>query len=1013
MPALLAPFAAATPALRALPWRAAACTLHALAGLLGLLALCALLALAAPFALPFAGAAHAGTPSLADEPPAALRPALSQHKLDRWQAEQGLPMNTVQALLQTRDGALWVGTGGGLVRFDGHRFTSPAGGAMPELATRSIFGLLEDRDGALWVGHTRGAVRWRGGRVDAAIGDELTAGRRVWSFAQAPDGSIWAASENGLVHWRADAARVYQEADGLPTRRLRALAFDRDGTLWIATTGGGLVALREGRFEVLDRRAGFPHPEVRALLADPAGGVWAATAGAGLVHVQGGHVQILDQRDGLPTDHLTALARGADGALWIGTWGAGVVRYADGRFDAIDSRAGLDGDQIWTLHADREGSLWVGTWHGGMNRLSSRPFAVFGRPEGLSGDNTRSVLHARDGAVWVAIAGGGVNRLAGGEITHYGRAQGLATDEVSALMEDADGAIWIATYTEGVARLHQGRIESWGTGQGLPHADVRVLLRDRDGVLWAGTRAGLARLEGRRFVAVREPGAPSEGVTVIRQTRDGTLWFGTSGSGLARLRGGRFETLRREHGLLSNWILALHEDADGSLWIGTNGEGLNRLRGDRIASVRPADGLWDGLVQVILEDGQGRLWMSCNRGFFRVDRAQLDAFAEGRVPRVVSTAYGPGDALRSSTFAGGVHPAGAVDRRGQLWLPSVRGLVVVDPARLPDPVPPPARVLAVTVDGQVQPATGPVLVPRDAVSLAVEYGAATLLHAERVRFRYRIEGLTAGWVDAGRQREATFAALPPGEHRFELAASLDGRRWQAAAAPLVIEVQPRLLQTPWFVVLLMLALLGAVAGLHRLRTHQLHRRGAEMERLVAEKTAELQRANEHLQRLSFDDALTGLPNRRRLDEVLQTEWRRAARLAQPLAVVVADVDAFKAYNDHFGHLAADEVLVEVAAVIRHTAHRAGDFAARFGGEEFVVLIPGADAAAARAFAERLRAAVQARAIAHPASPVAPVLTVSLGVASRVPTPGDAAQSLFADADAALYRAKQDGRNRVR
>ena len=187
----------------------------------------------------------------------------------------------------------------------------------------------------------------------------------------------------------------------------------------------------------------------------------------------------------------------------------------------------------------------------------------------------------------------------------------------------------------------------------------------------------------------------------------------------------------------------------------------------------------------------------------------------------------------------------------------------------------------------------------------------------------------------------------------------------------------------------------------------------EMELVVAQRTEELRLANENLARLSFADALTGLANRRCFDETLDKEWRRASRLQIPLAVVMADVDEFKLYNDALGHPEGDRCLAAVAEVLRKSLGRAGDLAARYGGEEFVVLIPGADQVAALAVAEGMRAACQARAIAHPASPVGPCVTLSLGVASCVPSDQTSGAWLVAQADAALYRAKQEGRNRVR
>ncbi len=977
-------------------------------------------------ALSFMPLVHSQTTTPVLSPVDPAKTSITQYKIDGWQTEQGLPLNTVQTVYQTRSGYLWVGTAGGLARFDGIRFATFESSAVTELVSRPIFGFMEDREGSLWIGHSRGAARFSNGRFEPAFDNALMEGRRVWAFAQARDGVVWAATENGLVRWDKGVIKIYTEAEGLPTRRLRTLDFDKDGTLWIGTTGGGLVSYVAGQFKVLNPGNGFPHLEVRHVLADPAGGIWAATAGAGLVRVNGGQIKTYSTADGLPTDQLTYLGRDKTGSLWIGTWGAGVVRMSEGRFSAISTAGGLAGDQIWSLQVDREGSVWVGTWNGGLNRLSNRAFGVFGKPEGLSNDNVRAVIHARDGATWVSTAGGGVNRIDAGRIKTITKKDGLSTDESSALMEDRDGTMWIGSYTEGVTRLKQGRLEKFSTAKGLPNVDVRALYQDRAGTVWAGTKSGLARFNGNGFTPVRDAGAPLEGVSTIFEDKSGVLWIGTMGQGLIRYRDGVFEALTRKEGLVSNWILAMYEDAAGTLWIGTNGEGINRLRNGRLSAIRPADGLWDGIAQVIIEDRTGNFWMTCNRGFYRVARSELDAFAEGRIAKVTSTGFGPGDALRSTTFAGGLQPAGTIDAKGHLWLPTLKGLVIVDPKRLPgSDNPPDVAVEEVSLDGVISvPGVGTeagaqaganaaIILPPGSVPLSIRYTAGTLLNADRVRFRYLMEGITQNWVEAGKSREASFPALPHGAYRFRVAASFDGKRWQEAAEALPIMVKPHYYQTPWFMALVILVALAAAGGLFRLRTHQLRDRHAEMTRLVAEKTEELRLANEHLSRLSFVDALTGLPNRRRLDETLESEWRRALRLQTPLAVVIADIDAFKAYNDTLGHPQGDKCLVAVADVIRQATSRAGDFAARYGGEEFIILVPGLDHASAMAFAEKIRQACEARAIVHPASPVAPVVTISLGVAARVPSDEDSVAALIADADAALYRAKNEGRNRVR
>jgi len=936
------------------------------------------------------------------------RQALTQYKIDLWQTEQGLPLNTVQALLQTRDGYLWVGTGGGLARFDGVRFTTFESAEVPQIVSRAIFGLMEDADGTLWIGHSEGAARYRNGRFEAAFGKEVTDGRRVWGFAQQRDGTVWAATENGLVRWKSGVTKVYRRSDGLPTDRLRSVAIDSRDSLWIGTSGGGLVSFAQEKFRAIESI----HHAVRHVLPHPSGGVWVATAGGGLAHVDGDRIRTYGVADGLPTDQLTSLSIDASGSLWIGTWGEGLCRLRDGRFSSISISSGLAGGQIWSVHADREGNIWAGTWVGGLNRLRSRDFVVLGKSEGLSHDNVRSVLHARDGSTWVTAAGGGVNRIEGSKITTFGRKDGLPTEETSSIYEDRDGAIWIGTYTSGVARLSSGRIDTYGIDHGLTSLDVRSLFQDRSGTLWVGTVGGLFRFDGERFRVVREKGAPLEAIIVIAEDHAGTLWFGTT-SGLGRYRNGVFDTLTREDGLASNWIMSLYEDQSGTLWIGTNGEGLNRLRNGRMTTIRPSDGLWDGMAQVILEDRNGNLWITCNRGFFRVPRSELDDFAAGKRNRVTSIGYGPGDALRSTSFAGGHQPAGAVDAAGRPWLPSFSGLVVVDPARLPGSGKPPSvRIDQVMVNGVDRPSGAEVILAPGSAPLTIRYMATTLRNAERVRFRYRMEGAPGGWVDAGRSREAFFPALAHGEYRFVVAASIDGTTWGETAAPLSITVRPSFFQTSWFLALIALAVIVGVATFLRLRTASLRRQKAEMERLVAEKTEELRLANEHLAQLSFIDSLTGLANRRRFDETFEHEWNRAKRFETPLALLIADVDYFKPYNDTLGHLEGDKCLAALAEVFANEARRAGDFVARYGGEEFVILVPGADLDAAVEFADRIRLACEARAIPHPASPVSPVVTVSIGLASRVPSDAMSSESLLQEADSALYQAKRSGRNRV-
>jgi diguanylate cyclase (GGDEF)-like protein len=318
----------------------------------------------------------------------------------------------------------------------------------------------------------------------------------------------------------------------------------------------------------------------------------------------------------------------------------------------------------------------------------------------------------------------------------------------------------------------------------------------------------------------------------------------------------------------------------------------------------------------------------------------------------------------------------------------------------------------VLVDGRPVNPRPLLTMPSSAQTLAIDFTAMSLIAPESIRFRYRLEGLEEDWVAADARRTAYYSKLPPGRYQFRVIASSADGVWGDAGATLALAVAPNWYETALFRggVVVMLALIGPLV--YRARVAHLVAQKASLEHVVAQRTAELAEANARLLRLADEDGLTGLLNRRAFDAALDEECRRAARANAPLALLLIDIDAFKAYNDHFGHQAGDVCLRAVSDAVRHAHRRAGEVVARYGGEELGVILPGASPAAAAEMGEQVRRAVERLALPHPGSPAAPVVTISVGVASCGADVACSDEALVAAADRALYRAKQDGRNRV-
>ena len=951
--------------------------------------------------------------------------ALTQARLSLWTSESGLPQNTVDAIVQTRDGYLWMGTEEGLVRFDGVRFVVSDRQSAPALRSSFISSLFEAPDGTLWIGtYGGGLARLRNGRIEA-FHPELLGSDRIREMHATADGAIFIATAGGgLLRIKGESLTRYTTRHGLPTDRIWTIQDDGQGGLWVATHGGGVVRWRDGRVQQrLTTAEGLPNNYARTMLRDPDGTLWIGTDGGGVAAWRdGAPVRMVTMRDGLPSNLIRSLHRDRDGSLWIGTDG-GLSRWRGVRAESLGVAEGLPSPIVRAVVEDREGSLWVGTT-AGVVRLSDTRFLPFTRKEGLSFDGIRAVLEDRTGRMWIGTDGGGLCTLIPPAVQCLTARDGLPSDTIYALAEGRDGTVWAGTDGGGVVRLRDGKFVETIDAQ-LPNNRVRALVETADGSLWISTTAGLARIRDGQVTRVRE--LDDRQLRPLLALPDGTLLVGTDGAGLWRVfdDGARVtQVAAAGRGLESDRIFSLAADANGGgVWIGTSGGGLARLdlATGSVRSLTRRDGLHDDVVFQVVDEGPGRdLWMTSNRGLYRVNRDRVLAAMNGTTSDLAGNVYGTTDGMPSAE-CNAAFPSAIRARDGRLWVATARGVAVVDPRVNPrNTIPPPVHVEEVLIDGSKAPAR-PLRVPPGTQRLDLHYTALGLRAPERVTFRYLLEGYDTDWVDAGPGRVAHYTKLAPGNYTFRvMAANEDGVR-SPAEARLGVTVAPRWFET-WWARLLALALLAAavwgavqlrLAALRARKNEELARAYEHVHRIAGEledTNRQLAVANVRLRALSYLDGLTGVANRRRFDEALEEACATANEHGEPLSLILIDLDHFKKLNDSQGHQHGDEALRAVAALLAERTESHGGLAARFGGEEFAWLLPGVSLDAAIAEAEALRSAIRTAAIRHDDSDSG-LVTASLGVSSSDSTPLSPT-SLIAAADAALYRAKSAGRDRV-
>jgi signal transduction histidine kinase/ligand-binding sensor domain-containing protein/CheY-like chemotaxis protein/AraC-like DNA-binding protein len=712
----------------------------------------------------------------------------------------------------------------------------------------------------LWTVQRDRLVRVGRGTLDA----------RVTAVTQRRDGSVWLGTEGAGIFRVSSDLQVTKvaTAPAVEADFIIRLVEDASGALWIGGTHG-LWALRD---RVVPVKAPQPISFASIVVQVPATGTLFAQLSSGVYRIASDSA--IPVTAGFSSNGLRLWADA--GAMWS-VGGQDVFRDRQRVFTLQEGRV------VTAAMFDREGSLWLGTDAGGLHRFKQAVFTTYSVAEGVAHPNVYATYVDRAGMIWLGTWGNGMSRLdpVTGRASAVGRLTSTDLTAVNSFYQDATGALWIAvgTFGGGVLVCAPSAMTCRAEGpRELRNRAVFALYGDTDGRMWVGASRLLFRYDGKIWTSFPpSSGGPEATVRAFASTRDGALWMGTNGGGLARYRDGTFTRVTRADGLPSDLIRSLYQDADGWLWVGTEGRGLVRLdprawdaaagtapnASRRIVRIATRDGLFDEVIHQILEDGDGRLWMNTNRGIFWVTRAELNAFADGKLARVHSTAYTERDGIRNREGNGGVQPAGAKGPDGRLWFPTQDGVVVVDPAKVRrERVAPPLVVEQVVARGQaLRPERDSIALRPDERDVQIEYTALTFLEPANVRFRYRLDPYDAAWVDVGNRRTAFYTKVPPGRYTFVVEASDAAGGWYEPGTRLAVQVLPRVWETGSFrwAVVAALGMLGFAAV--RLREARLRARALQLERVVAERTAALrdrerELAERNAQLQSVDQAKT-------------------------------------------------------------------------------------------------------------------------------------------------------------
>ena len=764
-----------------------------------------------------------------------------------WETADGLPDSSATAMVQAADGYLWFGTFGGLVRFDGVKFTVFDSSNTPELPSPGIVNLHVDTSGRLWVSTVRGLV--------------ISEPHRWTAFHREPK-------------WTGDYARTFAE---------------QAGVICITSFNGKVFRTANGRLEELPEPPGKKGAGYFGYV-DRQGGVWVAQD-----HFFGhwdGQRWVASEIAGSVTNSFKAASSARDGSLLVFS-GAGLLRIDQGRvLSQIEPPGEEEIYNVWRMDEDRRGAVCISTSHLGLFEVSpTGAVRRYNSTNGLPYNTIRFSFEDREGNLWVGSSGGGLSRLKPRTFMNYGVESGLPEPVVKAVVEEAPGRFLLGTYGKGIARLEDGRISRLFDTEGKKFGSyVQCILVDRKGSTWLGTfQSGLQVItgserrliprsdsggldinalfqdsQGRIWIGANQtvslftdgqfkPQTPGDGISLAdaryfaEDPRAGALWAATSG-GLFRFASGSWKEIRNAGGKSVAGITCLRAEPDGSLWIGGSAFGLLRWRAGSWSEVTEEQGLPARKITCLVDDDLGFFWLGSNRGVIRAARKDLEQVADGVLAKLPYQMFNSSDGMASIECANGDQSTALKDSQGRLWFATLKGVATVDPRQLHLNTNPPAvfieRVTCRDRFGVFRelPWTGQptVVAPAGTRELGVNYTALSYTDPEKIRFAYKLEGRDGQWVDATGRRSIYFETPAPGTIRFRIKAANNDGVWNETGATLALTVQPFVWQTVWFRLLALTGLTGGVGfAAWRLTRSKFHHR---IERLEQRRVLEAERA---------------------------------------------------------------------------------------------------------------------------------------------------------------------------
>jgi signal transduction histidine kinase/ligand-binding sensor domain-containing protein len=744
-----------------------------------------------------------------------------------WTKAEGLPNDSVTAVLQSSDGYLWVGTQGGLVKFDGASFKPVPLDYFTNTDVR-ITDMCEDRQNRIWVGTEKQGLFCCSNGTNRQVATERKIDSPITTLALGENDEIWVGTRKGLCLWNGKKLRWFKASDGLPEEAISSACVSRSGKVWI-TAHSGVYLYRDGvlgRYHFSTESQGRS-PEFLGIFEDQQRELW-AFGDTYLIKLGEGRRFNYFRNGQISSARIWSFHEARDGRLWIGTSGKGLFQFTGEGFRPVALRDGSVPGDVRSIYQDRERNVWLGTDGGGLVQLRAEHLRVLGKAEGLPDTQASGIAQNSAGQIIISFTGEAAFAGDGEHFMPYGPADLINAQQlVRTLCVASNGDAWFGSPSVGLLCLHGDRVVNFDSASGLAGNAVTYLQAGGSDKVWAGTVSGqIYRCER---TGLKPAGNVGSAVTTMLASSN-RLYVGTASGSVWRSSRNGFVPLLAKPDSLASPITSLWEDSEGRIWIGTLTNGLHSFHNRILTSWPAAERQAHLRIYHLLTDSDDNLWLTTSKGIALAEKPTLKrAMRSGTFPEIRIIEHLSVPEIESS---GG--PSGMRAKDGSLWFILQGRVIRVDPHtwRYPRTIPP-VYIESVSVnDSEIQhvPMGSGLLgsgdqpsvrLPANVHRLDIDFTTPCLTSPERTHFRYRLEGIDGDWIEGNpMDRRAHYGVIPSGSYRFQVAAANPEGTWNTEGATFAFIVPIPLWRQPWLLAAELLALAGLAAWAARYLSHR-------------------------------------------------------------------------------------------------------------------------------------------------------------------------------------------------